>query len=136
MALPLPVEFRQVECAGVTWSAAGAEPSFALRDLSLSAFWHRRLVLRASGNDYDGAYMRDDVLTGLLDTSGLSVGAGKLAGAWGRHPLLGRLYLPCYRAGTEKVAELRRKHAPERLLPALYGAHGLVDIVTLERVLA
>ena len=43
---------------------------------------------------------------------------------------------PCYRAGTEKVAELRRKHAPERLLPALYGAHGLVDIVTLERVLA
>ena len=38
---------------------------------------YRRLVLRASGNDYDGAYMRDDVLTGLLDTSGLSVGAGK-----------------------------------------------------------
>ena len=62
--------------------------------------------------------------------------AGKLAGAWGRHPLLGRLYLPCYRAGTEKVAELRRRHAPERLLPALYGARGLVDIVTLDRVLA
>ena len=61
--------------------------------------------------------------------------AGKLSGAWGRHPLMGRLYLPCYRAGTEKVAELRRRHPPERLLPALYGAHGLVDIVTLDRVL-
>jgi hypothetical protein len=61
--------------------------------------------------------------------------AGKLAGAWGRHPLLGRLYLPCYRAGTERVAELRRKHPAERLLPALYGARGLVDIVTLDQVL-
>jgi hypothetical protein len=28
--------------------------------------------------------------------------ADKLSGAWGRHPLLGRLYLPGYRAGTEK----------------------------------
>ena len=34
--------------------------------------------------------------------------ADKLSGAWGRHPLLGRMYLPAYRAGTEKVAELRR----------------------------
>ena len=34
--------------------------------------------------------------------------AGKLSGAWGRHPLLGRMYLPAYRAGTEKVAQLRR----------------------------
>jgi hypothetical protein len=61
--------------------------------------------------------------------------AGKLAGAWGRHPLMGRLYLPCYRAGTERVAELRRAHPPELLLPALYGARGLVDIVTLDQVL-
>ena len=30
--------------------------------------------------------------------------ADKLSGAWGRHPLLGRMYLPAYRAGTEKVA--------------------------------
>jgi hypothetical protein len=58
--------------------------------------------------------------------------AEKLSGAWGQHPLLGRMYLPVYRAGTEKVAELRRKHSPERILPALYGCKGLVDIVTIE----
>ena len=28
--------------------------------------------------------------------------ADKLSGAWGRHPLLGRMYLPAYRAGTER----------------------------------
>ena len=38
--------------------------------------------------------------------------ADKLSGAWGRHPLLGRMYLPAYRAGTEKVAELRRTFRP------------------------
>jgi hypothetical protein len=58
--------------------------------------------------------------------------AEKLSGAWGRHPLLGRMYLPAYRAGTEKVAELRRKYPPDRVLPALYGCKGLVDIVTVE----
>jgi hypothetical protein len=62
--------------------------------------------------------------------------AGKLSGAWGRHPLLGRMYLPCYRAGTERVAALRRLHPPEKILPALYGCRGLVDVVTLERALA
>ncbi|MFB3829699.1 MAG: hypothetical protein ACE15B_23215 [Bryobacteraceae bacterium] len=61
--------------------------------------------------------------------------AAKLSGAWGRHPLLGRMYLPAYRAGTERVAELRRKYPPERLIPALYGANGLVDIVTVEAAL-
>ncbi|HSM51215.1 MAG TPA: hypothetical protein VLA75_07440 [Thermoanaerobaculia bacterium] len=61
--------------------------------------------------------------------------AGKLSGAWARHPLMGRLYLPCYRAGTEKVAALRRLHPPGRLLPALFGAQGLVDITTLDLVL-
>lgn len=58
LALPLPVEFRQVECAGLTWSAAGAEPSIALRDLSLSAFWHRRLVLRDARLESGGARWR------------------------------------------------------------------------------
>jgi hypothetical protein len=62
--------------------------------------------------------------------------ADKLSGAWGRHPLLGRMYLPAYRAGTRKVAELRRHYAPEKLLPVLYGAAGLVDIVTIDRALA
>jgi hypothetical protein len=61
--------------------------------------------------------------------------ADKLSGAWGRHPLLGRMYLPAYRAGTEKVAALRRRHPPATILPALFGARGLVDIVTLDHVL-
>ena len=61
--------------------------------------------------------------------------ADKLSGAWGRHPLLGRMYLPAYRAGTERVAELRRRYPAERLLPALYGCRGLVDITTVERAL-
>ena len=62
--------------------------------------------------------------------------ADKLSGAWGRHPLLGRMYLPAYRAGTEKVAELRRRHPPEVILPALYNVFGLVDLVTIDQVLA
>ena len=61
--------------------------------------------------------------------------ADKLSGAWGRHPLLGRMYLPAYRSGTEKVAELRRKFAAERVLPAIYGCFGLVDITTVDEAL-
>jgi hypothetical protein len=61
--------------------------------------------------------------------------ADKLSGAWGRHPLLGRMYLPAYRAGTEKVAELRRRYRPEKVIPALYNCQGLVDLVTIDRVL-
>jgi hypothetical protein len=62
--------------------------------------------------------------------------AGKLSGAWGRHPLLGRMYLPAYRAGTAKVARLRRSYPAAKLLPVLYGCVGLVDLTTIERVLA
>jgi len=61
--------------------------------------------------------------------------ASKLAGAWGRHPLLGRMCLPAYRAGTEVVARLRREHPPSVVLPALYGCRGLVDIVTVQELL-
>jgi len=61
--------------------------------------------------------------------------ADKLSGAWGRHPLLGRMYLPCYRAGTEKVAELRRRFPDRRVIPALYGCSGLVDVNTIEDVM-
>ena len=57
--------------------------------------------------------------------------ADKLSGAWGRHPLLGRMYLPAYRSGTERIAELRRKHPAAKVLPALYGCSGLVDIETV-----
>jgi hypothetical protein len=62
--------------------------------------------------------------------------ADKLSGAWGRHPLLGRMYLPAYRAGTDKVAELRRRHPPAKVIPALYNVAGLVDLVTIDQVLA
>ena len=62
--------------------------------------------------------------------------ADKLSGAWGRHPLLGRMYLPAYRFGTEKVAALRKKHPPEKVLPVLYGAAGVVDAVTVDLALA
>ncbi len=61
--------------------------------------------------------------------------ADKLSGAWGRHPLLGRMYLPAYRSGTEKVAQLRRTYPPDHVLPALYGCCGLVDIQTVDLVL-
>jgi hypothetical protein len=61
--------------------------------------------------------------------------ADKLSGAWGTHPLLGRMYLPAYRAGTDKVAALRRRHPQEAIIPALYGALGLVDLVTIDQVL-
>ncbi len=62
--------------------------------------------------------------------------AGKFAGAWGRHPLFGRMNLPAYRAGTEAVAELRRRYPAKRALPALYGCAGLVDVVTLRQAVA
>ena len=62
--------------------------------------------------------------------------ADKLSGAWGRHPLLGRMYLPAYRSGTMRIADLRRRYPASRLLPAIYGANGLVDITTLERALS
>ena len=62
--------------------------------------------------------------------------ADKLSGAWGQHPLLGRMYLPAYRAGTEKVAQLRRLHPANRVLPAIYGCSGLVDIVTIDEMLS
>ncbi|HYW44979.1 MAG TPA: hypothetical protein VE959_19110 [Bryobacteraceae bacterium] len=62
--------------------------------------------------------------------------ANKLSGAWGRHPLLGRMYLPAYRAGTERVADLRRRYPAGRLLPVLFGCSGLVDAITIERAVA
>ena len=61
--------------------------------------------------------------------------AQKLSGAWGRHPLLGRMYLPVYRAGTERVAALRRRYPAGQLLPVLFGCAGLVDTITIESAL-
>ena len=61
--------------------------------------------------------------------------ADKLSGAWGRHPLLGRMYLPAYRAGTDRVADLRREYPAEKIIPALFGVNDVVDIVTIDDVL-
>ncbi len=60
--------------------------------------------------------------------------AGKLSGPWAKHPILGRMYLPAYRAGTDKVAALRRELADANVIPALYGCRGLVDVATIDRV--
>jgi len=61
--------------------------------------------------------------------------ADKLSGAWGRHPLLGRMYLPAYRAGTRKVAALRSRYPADKLIPILYGVAGPADIVTIDQAL-
>jgi hypothetical protein len=61
--------------------------------------------------------------------------ADKLSGAWGQHPLLGRMYLPAYRSGTERIAQLRRTHPADRVLPVIYGCSGLADIVTIDELL-
>jgi len=61
--------------------------------------------------------------------------AQKLSGPWAQHPLMGRMYLPAYRAGTEKVAQLRREYPASDVLPALFGCRGLVDIATVDQVL-
>ena len=61
--------------------------------------------------------------------------AQKLSGPWARHPLMGRMYLPAYRAGTEKVADLRRRYPADAVLPALFGCRGMVDVATIDQVL-
>src|SRR6266853_6356292 len=61
--------------------------------------------------------------------------ADKLSGAWGRHPLLGRIFFLNDPASTEKVAGLRRTFPDHEVIPALYGCSGLVDVTTIENVL-
>jgi hypothetical protein len=61
--------------------------------------------------------------------------ADKLSGAWGQHPLLGRMYLPAYRSGTDLVARLRREYPADLVLPAIYGCFGITDCVTAEDVI-
>ncbi|MCI0606828.1 hypothetical protein L0156_27915 [bacterium] len=60
--------------------------------------------------------------------------ADKLSGAWGRHPLLGRMCLPAYRAGTELIAQARRKFDPEKILPLIYSCNGLMDLSILREI--
>jgi hypothetical protein len=85
--------------------------------------WHDRL-----GQPEVAAALRRDFLVS-------EERAEKLSGPWAQHPILGRMYLPSYRAGTDHVADWRREHPPETVLPALYGCRGLVDVVTINEVL-
>ncbi len=62
--------------------------------------------------------------------------AAKLSGPWAGHPILGRMYLPAYRVGTQLVAKLRHDYPAEDVIPTLYGCRGLVDAVTVEEALA
>ncbi len=57
--------------------------------------------------------------------------ADKLARSWGGHPILGRMYLPCYAVGTRVVAQMLRDHGPANTIPAVFGARGPVDVVTV-----
>jgi hypothetical protein len=45
------------------------------------------------------------------------------------------MVLTACRAGTDKVADLRRKHPAAKVLPALYGCNGLVDIETIDQLM-
>lgn len=78
----------------------------------------------------------EEVAQALRETCLVSVErAQKLAGSWAPHPLMGRMYMPCYQVGTDLVLELLRRHGPARTIPVLYGVHGLVDCVTARDVL-
>jgi predicted RecB family endonuclease len=46
------------------------------------------------------------------------------------------MYLPAYRAGTEKVAALRQAYPASKVLPALFGCRGVVDLTTIEEAVA
>jgi hypothetical protein len=60
--------------------------------------------------------------------------ATKIGVEWATHPLMGRMSLPIYMHGTDKVAVMLRKIPPEQLYPALYGFSGPADIVTIEEL--
>lgn len=84
---------------------------------------------------HEGLEQRDVAATLRNDFLVSEERADKLSGAWGRHPLLGRMYLPAYRFGTELVARLRRDYPAQKVLPALYGCNGVVDALTVERAI-
>jgi len=58
--------------------------------------------------------------------------AKSLSSAWAKHPLMGVMYMPSYAVGTELVANLLKEHGPEKVIPAVYGALGPVDVVTVQ----
>ena len=48
--------------------------------------------------------------------------ADKLSGAWGRHPLLGRMYLPAYRCGNRQGCRAAPHPCAGEGSPAILGA--------------
>ncbi len=50
-------------------------------------------------------------------------------------PYSAAMCLPAYRAGTERVARLRRQFPDSAVIPTLYGCSGLVDVVTIQSIL-
>ncbi len=62
--------------------------------------------------------------------------ADKLTDAWAKHPLMGRAYMPSYRYGTDLVLRLLRQHGPAKMIPILYGARGVCDCVTVQKLAA
>ena len=62
--------------------------------------------------------------------------ADKLTDAWAQHPLMGRAYMPSYRYGTDLVLKLVKDHQPSEIIPVLYGARGMIDAVTVQKVLS
>lgn len=65
LALPLPLEFRHIEVGRLAWRDAATEPWLDLRALSLSADWHRQLVLRDVALEREGAPWTGDLALGL-----------------------------------------------------------------------
>lgn len=61
--------------------------------------------------------------------------AAKIGDSWARHPLLGQMSLPTYRVGSDRVAQLRQAYPADRVIPAIYGAKGIADIVSIEEVI-
>jgi len=61
--------------------------------------------------------------------------ANKLVDAWAQHPLTGRAYMPSYRYGTDLVLSMLREHGPKRMIPVLYGVHGVCDCVTVRKLI-
>jgi hypothetical protein len=43
--------------------------------------------------------------------------------------------MPSYRYGTDLVLRLVKEHEPSKVIPILYGAKGMVDSVTVQKVL-
>lgn len=60
--------------------------------------------------------------------------ARKIATRWAMHPLIGQLYLPSYKVGTETVTQLIAQQPRENIYPTLFGFNGMVDIESITQM--